>query len=80
MTEREKCGKGCRPVHSIPFKSPQNSRFTLGLLEAGRMWLFIATLRQLRVLQETPWARLVLLDLEKSIPKEERLGFGKCEI
>ena len=31
-----KCDIRCRHVHSIPFKSPQNSRFTLGLLEAGR--------------------------------------------
>lgn len=63
----------------IPFKSPQNSRFTLGLLEAGRMRLFIATLRQLRVLQETLWTRLVLLHPGKNIPKVERLSFGKCE-
>ena len=38
LTERGKCGKRCRLVHRIPFKSPQNSRFTLGLLEAGRKW------------------------------------------
>ena len=40
---------------------------------------FIATLRQLRVLQETLWTRLVLLHPGKNIPKEERLSFGKCE-